>query len=550
MSAAPSIEAAVDAYRAGRLDEARRLSTEILRATPDHFAALHLLGTVYAALGDERKALVHLEAALRIDPRSAEVNQNVAILLMRAKRFEDAVARYRAALAAEPASPQLHNDLGTALGALGWHEEARAAFAQALARDPGFVDAHANLATALARLGRHEEAIPSFERALELQPTRVATLVHLGVSLGAVERDWEALTSVERALALDPNAAYAHNDRGRALERMNRIGEALRSYDRAIALVPDYAAAHFNRALALLRAGDYEHGWEAYEWRWAGDDAASPEREFEAPLWLGREEIRGKSILLHAEQGLGDTIQFARYVPMVAARGARVSLEVQPELKRLMSWIAGASAVVGRGDAVPDFDLHCPLGSLPLALGTTLENVPAQVPYLVPPPDLVDGWRKRLGPFEGRRVGIVWSGRAQHRNDRRRSIPLATLNPLFESANGVAIEWHALQTEFRPGDLETVARLPNVRRHRFEDFAETAGLIATLDLVIAADTAAAHLAGAMGKPVWILLPFAPDWRWMLVRDDSAWYPSAHLFRQVEPGAWAGVVARVRTALGA
>ena len=324
---------------------------------------------------------------------------------------------------------------------------------------------------------------------------------------------------------------------------LGRLDEARASFDHAVGIRPNFAQAHWNRAQAMLLAGAFARGWREHEWRLA----AHPElqRPFAQPLWLGEEPLAGKTLLLHAEQGLGDTIQFCRYAPLAGARGARVVLEVQTSLVDLLRDLPGVSSVVARGDPLPPFVLHCPLPSLPLAFGTTLATIPAQTPYLRVPADRAAAWEARLGRKRPR-VGLVWSGNAGHRRDRSRSIPLYALMPLFD----LDATFVSLQKDVRAADQAVLQQTPKLVdvSAGLESFADTAALIGELDLVIAVDTSVAHLTGALGKRLWLLLPAAPDWRWLTGRDDSPWYPTARLFRQNDARAWGPVVTRVRAAL--
>ena len=350
----------------------------------------------------------------------------------------------------------------------------------------------------------------------------------------------EALASFDAALARIPNYAAALVNRGNALRSLHRAEEALASFERAIAIEPELAEAHWNKGLLCLSLGDFEAGWRGYEWRWRRDNA--PSREFAQPQWRG-EDLHGKTILLHAEQGFGDTIQFLRYVPMVAGLGAKIILELPDSLVPLLDTIDGVVAIVSRDQAHPPFDLHCPLLSLAVTFGTTLATIPAPLPNLRAPAERIEKWRARLPRNEAHRIGIVWSGKPTHNNDHNRSIALARLAPLLSMPG---FKFISLQSEIRDADLPLLAKLPALLRLEEEiaDFADTAAVIAELDLVIAVDTAVAHLAGSLGKPVWILLPYVLDWRWMLDREDSPWYPSARLFRQTVIGDWDSVIARL------
>jgi hypothetical protein len=340
------------------------------------------------------------------------------------------------------------------------------------------------------------------------------------------------------------SAAELYVNKGTALRALIRDDEALASF--AAAVRPDCAEAHWNAALIRLRRGDFATGWRDYEWRWRKADWAGRRRSFSAPLWRGDEPIAGKTMLLHAEQGLGDTIQFVRYAPRVAERGTTVVLECAPQLKGLLQGLDGIAHVIATGEALPPFDLHCPLLSLPLAFRTELATVPSAVPYIRPPAEGAAKWRGRL-PSNGRPcVGLCWAGSNAHLNDRNRSIALDRFAKIF-TVGGV--DFVSLQKDASAADAAILSAhnvaLPAVQ---FADFADTAAVVGMLDLVISVDTSVAHLAGAMGKPVALLLPFSPDWRWMLDRADSPWYPTMRLFRQATLGAWDGVIARVCDAL--
>ena len=440
-----------------------------------------------------------------VDGASAGVRR--AIELHRAGQVAEAAAEYQRLLAAHPSDPQLLLGLGTLL----------------------------------LQTGDPERGLELIERLLAAVPNHPIALSNRGNALRSLGRPAEALLSYDRAIAARPDHPSAYYNRGALLQELRRFDEALRDYERAIALGPDSVDAHWNKALLQLVRGNYEEGWRLYEWRWQGPQKGEA-RSFAQPLWLGRENLQGRRILLHAEAGLGDTIQFCRYALRVAALGAQVLLEVQSPLRSLVSTLRGPHAVLGRGDALPVFDLHCPLMSLPLAMKTTVSSIPADVPYLFADPAKVSDWRFRLGAGAGVRVGIAWSGNSLYRNDRQRSIPLDLLAGLLS----LPFEFHILQKDVRPDDMATLQRLGRAQWHgsRLNDFSDTAALVELMDLVISVDTSVAHLAGALGKEVWILLPFHPDHRWFLDRGDSPWYPTATLLRQPRPGDWHEVAAQV------
>ena len=426
------------------------------------------------------------------------------------------------------------------------HEEALASFRRAIALRPDFAEAHNSLGGALNDLGRHREAIESCEQALALRPHFAEAYGNLGLILTALNRHDEAIASCRKALSINPDLAEAHCNLGCALNDLGHQKEAIASYEQARALDPELAEAHWNLALALLATGDFARGWQEHEWRWRAN-VIGPEQNFRQPLWLGVEDLTGKTILLHNEQGLGDALQFVRYAPQVRQRGARVVLRVQRPLLSLMAGLAGVDLVIAEGDALPEFDFHCPLLSLPLAFGTHLQNIPAGIPYLHPAADRLAKWQSILGERTAPRIGLAWSGNPAHKNDRNRSIALKQLLPLL-SVPGV--RFVSLQRDLREDDAAVLGNLPALVSigAQLDDFADTAAAISLLDLVITVDTAVAHLAGALGKPVWVLLPFAPDWRWLLKREDSPWYPTARLFRQQQINDWDEAVSAVAIAM--
>ncbi|WP_186343222.1 glycosyltransferase family 9 protein [Allochromatium palmeri] len=400
----------------------------------------------------------------------------------------------------------------------------------------------------LTQLQRHHDALTAYEQALELAPELVQAYVYQAVTLFEIKHYQLARLSAAAAIELDTNSAVAYYNRGLAYSRLNRCQEGLRDNLRAIELQPDYADAHWNTALNCLLLGDYAAGWRHYEWRWRRT-GAGPQHYAERPLWTGSESLAGKTILLHAEQGIGDTIQFSRYVPMVAARGARVLLEVYPAVAPLFTRLPGVAEILIRGeqDSTATFDYQAPLLTLPLAFGTTMESIPTDSPYLHPHPSRLRQWREILGARTHPRIGLSWSGNPSHRHDQERSIPLAQLASLLIPDG----EFFSLQRDVRPEDKAVLAEHEELRHfgEQLRDFSHTAALIAHMDLVISVDTAVAHLAGAMGKPTWVLLPFHPDWRWLLERHDSPWYPSLRVFRQPLRDDWATVLQQVAQALG-
>jgi tetratricopeptide (TPR) repeat protein len=541
-----ALDRAFSAQKAGQLIEAERLCRQITAAKPDFFDAVHLLAYVQSELGRKEAALTNYDRAIALRPGHAAALSNRGNTLQDLQRFDEALASYDRALSVQPDFAAALSNRGNALRALKRFEEALASYDRALAVRPDFADALSNRGATLYELKRFTEALASYDRALAVRPDAAETLSNRGAALYELKRFAEALASYDRALAVQPAYAEAHFNRGNALQELKRFDEALASYGRALAIRPDYAAAHANQALCRLLIGDFDRGWEGYEWRWQTEPLQSNKPTFAQPLWLGREDISGKTILLHAEQGYGDAIQFCRYVPMVAARGARVILQVPERLSGLMSTLSGAPQVRAAGKIQAGFDVHAPLLSLPLAFGTKLETIPSATPYLFASSKAASDWAKRLGPKRRPRIGLAWSGSPTHKNDHNRSINLGSLLPLFE----IDATLVSLQKDTRGEGEKALKGQMGLLDFcdELEDFSDTAALMSNLDLVISVDTSVAHLAGALGKPIWVLLPFVPDWRWLLDREDSPWYPTARLFRQDDKCDWDSVIGRVHSAL--
>ena len=494
--------------------------------------------------GDE-EVLATYERALAVQPASPDLHYNRGNALLRLGRYQEALASYERALALRPADPEALNNRGNALRALARHEEALASYERALALVAGYPKALGNRGHALLALGRHEEALASYRKAFAGAP-EAPWMLGVGNALQALERSQEALAACDQAIALQPGLVDAHGARGNALQALNRHEEALAAYARALALDPENAETHWNEALTRLALGDYRLGWEKYEWRWRNPGLKTPPRETGRPLWLGAGDIAGSTILLHAEQGYGDAIQVIRYAPLVAARGARVLVSCPEPLGGLFRSVEGVAAVYTEGDPPPAFDWQVPLMSLPLAFRTTLETIPAGVPYVAAPPARVEAWRGRLAAASGRKVGLAWAGNPRFGGARSKSCPVAQLAPLAAAPGCSFVSLQTGAAAAQAGELG--GRVLADPARELATFEDTAALIGALDLVISIDTAVAHLAGALGKPVWVLLPFAADWRWLRAREDSPWYPTARLFRQRSPGDWNDVIDRVRREL--
>jgi tetratricopeptide (TPR) repeat protein len=575
-------------HRAGELAAAETLCGQILSGQPAHAGALHLLGVIAGQAGHWTRAAELIGQAIWVDPGSADAYCDRGVALKALTQWDAALSCYNRAIALQPDHAEAYCNRGNVLHELKRYEAAIADYDSALAIRPDYATAYYNRGVVLADLRQWNAALASYERALAIKPDHAIACCNCGAVLEQLGRFEAALARYDEAIALQPRYAQAHSNRGNVLRKLqqldgalsscstaiaidrayaqaysnraavlyelNRLDEALADCDRAIALAPDLARAHCNRAYTRLLLGDFKRGWIDQEWRWKGRDGALVRRDFSQPLWLGKESLTGKTILLHGEQGLGDTIQFCRYAKMVCALGATVLLEAQGPLIGALTGLEGAARIFAGGDALPSFDYHCPLLSLPLAFETTLATVPAGVPYLRSNPKKTAHWKAKLGTKRRFRVGLVWSGgfRANLPElwavNSRRNIPLATLAVIMHPQ----IEFYSLQ-KGRPAESELTSRTrdtpdgPEIIDHTAElvDFSDTAALIDNLDLVISVDTSTAHLAGALAKPVWILNRFDSCWRWLSDRTDSPWYPTATLYRQSRAGDWEGVVQRVK-----
>jgi Flp pilus assembly protein TadD len=513
---AEALSAGLKHHQAGRLSDAGSLYRQVLEVDPANADALHLLGVIARQTGHSDVAVQMIGQAISLNPRAAHFHGNLGIALAELGRFDDAARSYEDALRLRPDDPALLNDLGNALRQAGRYEEAVARYRAALRVRPDAAEVHNNLGITLRQFGRFDEAVACCR---------------------------EALTRM-------PHAPEAHNNLGLTLMDLGRLAEAEACCRQALRLRPDYAGAHANLGAILLLAGRLPEGWAEYEWRWkAAKDLVA--RPFAQPQWTGGAP-GGRVLLVHAEQGFGDTLQFCRYVPRLASE-ARVVLEVPQALLRLLSGLGGLEKIVAQGEPLPPFDLHCPMLSLPYAFATTLDDIPDRVPYLSADAAQAAGWRQRLAGLPGVRVGVAWTGNprpfqpAANAIDRRRSIPFERFARLLDMPEISFVSLQKRETaDGQPG------LPPGVALHDWTDelgdFADTAALIEALDLVVTVDTSVVHLAGALGKPVWLLNRFDTCWRWLLDRTDSPWYPTLRQFRQPTPGDWDAVLAAVRAAL--
>jgi tetratricopeptide (TPR) repeat protein len=522
---------------------------------PDYAEAYSSRGNVLRALGRSEAALASYDRAIAIKPDYADCYFNRGLLFKELARWDEAVASYDRVIALRGGHAEAYANRGIVFHELGQLDAALASYNQAIEVNGNYAAAYVNRGIVLQELRQLDAALASYDRAIALRPDIAEAYSNRGIVLKELGRLEEALASFERAIAIKADFAEAYSNRGNVLQELQRLEAALASFNQSLAIRPDYAEAHYNRSMALLSVGDFENGWSGYEWRRRSKQSARicGHRVFPQPLWLGGESLKGKTILLHSEQGLGDTIQFCRYAKLVADLGARVILEVQSPLKTLLAGLDGAAQVIVEGEALPEFDCHCPLMSLPLAFKSTLSSIPMQMPYLKIP--LLDAlhWREKLGEKTGIRIGLVWSGGFRPNQPELRSVNQRRNIPLrkFAVLNNPDIEFYSLQ-KGQPAEAE----LSELRAHNWDgphvldltdqlcDFSDTAALIENLDLVISVDTSVAHLAGALGKPVWLLNRFDTCWRWLMNRSDSPWYPSMRIYRQETAGDWDNVLGRV------
>ena len=488
---------AITLHQSNQIDLAKPIYEEILSFHPNNFDALHLLG----------------------------------IALYQSQQFPDSLKLLNKAILINPKYADAHFNRGIVLGEMKQYEEALNSYNKVILINPKHLYAHSNRGIVLRNIKRFQEAIESYDRAILLNPNYVDAYSNRGNVLRDMKRYEEALESYDKAIFLNPNYVDAHFNRGNVLRDMKRYEEALESYDRAILINPEYVDAKYNKSFMLLEKGEFDEGFQLYEHRW--EHHQIPIRFNQAP-WLGDKSIEGKTILIHSEQGLGDTIQFCRYLEMVSALGAYVIFEVEPVLFPLLKQLKGVYEFIQKGESLPEFDYHCPLLTLPLAFKTSLETIPCHNAYLKADIDKRKIWEKRLGNGLTPKIGLTWSGSSTHKDDHNRTIELNTLLQYLPSG----FEYVSLQKELRDSDIQALnSSSIKFFGDQLNDFSDTAALCDLMDMVISVDTSIAHLSGTLGKPTTILLPFISDWCWLLDRDDSPWYPSMHLLREEKDSDW-------------
>lgn len=577
------LQQAIQAFQSGDYIEAERVLRDIVHANSKDVEANHLLAIVYAGQNNHKKAiqfykatlmlkpnddlvlsnyasslsvvgqiqesLVVFNKALEINPHSSEHWYNLANTMYDLGRYEDAVFYYKQSIKLSPKHQYANNNYGLTLSALNRFSESLAYYDIALSINEAFPEGLINKGDALKKLKRYDEAIVCFDRALSLKPRYAEANYNKGNVFHELKRYDEAIFCFDQALSIKPDYAQAWSNKGVVLHELGNFDGAISHFDKALNIKPDYHDASWNKSLSLLIKGDFENGLPLYESRWDSEKVceAAGKRFFDKPTWLGKESLQEKIILLHGEQGFGDFIQFCRYVKLVAELGAKVILEAPAPLVRLMENLHGVSQLVIKGEELPFFDYQCPLLSLPLAFNTSISSIPAMIPYLSVNPNKVEEWKLRLGKKAKQRIGLAWSSMSNFKNDSTRSL---MLKDFIRALPSERFEYICVQKELKDCDRVLFDDYGKIRffGDQLEDFADTAALIENLDLVLSTCTSVSHLSGALGKKTWILLSHSPDWRWLLGRQDSPWYPSMRLYRQASSGNWNDVMKKVKSDL--
>lgn len=542
-----AMQLAIENHKAGAFSKAEEIYRQVLLRQPNHPDALHLLGVICLQSSRPDAAIEFINRAIKANPGVAKYHNNLANALRSKGLLVQAIAAYREAVRLNPENAETHYNLGVALREQGSIDDAIVAYQNAIICKTDFFDARNDLGSALREKGLLDQAILYLRGAVQLRPQMYKAYNNLANALHEKGELTEAAAVLRQAIAIEPGVAELYNNLATILRDVGQLEESAAALNEAIRLRPDFPEAHFNLSVNYLQKGEYTQAWPEFKYRWQCRGFPSPRGQFAQPRWDG-EPLDGRTIFLHSEAGFGDTIQFVRYAPMVASRGGKVILECQPALLSLMQGISGVERVIATNEPLPSFDLHCPMMNLPLAFGTILQSIPAAVPYIHADPSLIEIWRARLGSAEGElKVGLVWAGNTRFRWDRSRSIELTLLSPL----GGVSgVRFYNLQKG--PPAIQAENPPPGLKMtHLGSDlhsFADTAAAMSCLDLIICTDTSSAHLAGALGRPTWLLLQFMPDWRWLLQREDSPWYPTMRLFRQRKRGDWVEAVNRVAESL--
>ena len=529
-------------HQQGQLVQAQTHYEEVLQLQADNFDALHLSGVAASQSKNHHKAVALIRKALAVNPDHAEAHSNLGIALRELKQYEAAIASYNEAILRNAKDHNAYYNRGIAYRELKQFDKAVASYDKAIELKPDFAAAYNNRGLALKDQRLFSEALASYDKAIAIQANNADAHNNRGNALRELKRLDEALACFEKVISHRPQQPDAYFNRGTVLQDLQDLDGAIEDFSTVLEMKPDNADARLSKALALLLNGDLPGGFQLYEARWEQAVTAQFKRDFDQPLWLGKESLKNKTILLHGEQGLGDNIQFCRYTQQLAAMGAKVILELPATLMPLLRNLQGVAQFVVQGDALPAFDFHCPLLSLPLACKTSLSTIPLTTAYLYSDAEKRDVWAAKLGEKDKPRVGLVWTGNIEHRNDHNRSLSLAKLLAQLP-AN---CDYISLQKEVRDEDLATLKANPQIQHfgEQINDFSDTAALADLMDVVISVDTSVAHLSGALGKPTWVLLPYAPDWRWLLKRDDNPWYQSVKVYRQDADWNWDKMLKRV------
>jgi tetratricopeptide (TPR) repeat protein len=539
---------AIALRRKGNTDEAIRCYQRALQLRPHYAEAHNNLGFAWASIGKHEAAVTCYQQAVRLKPDYVEAFHNLANALADSNRHAESESAFRQAIRLSPRDARFHKSLGLVLARQGKIDESSACLREAIRLKPDFPEAFNDLAINLARQAKFEEAVANYREALRHRSNYAEVHNNLGNALRNLGRFDESMACYEQAISLKPNYADAFNNMGIALAELGRFDDAIAAYTKCLKLRHNHVDAHMNRALTWLRKGDFAQGWAEYEWRWKKRTISN--RPLIQPQWNGF-PLAGRTILLITEQGLGDTFQFIRYAPLLKAQGARVVLECPERLTKLMARTPGIDQLVAQNEPLPDHDVYAPLLTLPGLLATSACSIPAEVPYVHPEPDLVEHWRRELAGGRELKVGINWQGNPQYAGDRHRSVPLANFAPL---AKIPGVKLYSLQKNHGLDQLQPFAAeypvvdLSSRLDEQTGPFLDTAAVLKTLDLFITSDTSVAHLAGALGIPVWMALSTTPDWRWMTVREDNPWYPTMRIFRQSEFGGWRPVFDRIAAEL--
>ena len=543
-----NFQSALAIHQQGNLSEAKKLYAEILKKNPDHFDALHLSGVIAFQSRRFDEAEAFYAKAVRINSNFAPLHFNRGITLKELKRFNEALTSYDKAISIKSDYADAFNNRGNTLKELKRFDEALASYDKAISIKLDYAEAFNNHGATLQELKRFDEALTSYDKAISIKSDYAGAFNNRGNTLNELNRFDEALASYDKAISIKSDYADAFNNRGATLQELKRFDEALTSYDKAISIKSDYADAYYHKGLLSLLLGEFTAGLTLHEWRKLRKEPLG-NRSYSKPLWLGDEDIIGKTILVHHEQGLGDTIQFCRYVSMVSSMGVKVLFAPHKPLRRIIASLGGDFEVVDAEENTLQFDYHCSLLSLPLAFKTELATIPNKTPYLTADLDLISKWKQRLGE-DGFKIGICWQG-STGKVDAGRSFPLEQFHALSGIAGVRLISLHKGVGEAHLLDLPegmTVEALGKNFDSGPDAFMDTAAVMKCCDVVITSDTAVAHLAGALGVKTWVALKYVPDWRWMLDRDDSPWYPTMRLFRQQSYGDWDAVFVEIRKAL--